>query len=566
MKKSILLDIVSSVIVIFLVVFCFKLYDKNVNAEENTKTYALATYNIDIPNFSYINSVIVNNKIYLLYNNDNSYLLKEIDNITNKENNYSYNISSACKLQNENNYPYIYCENNDSISVYNTRFKKIITQNINSNYNYAINTNSENLNFKIIDNTNSYEYINGYYKETDNAYISLDTPYVKEAYCTDTCLLVRYNNITEMISLYKESELLETNISAFQKYENGIYTYNNSKIKIYNAITDEYKEFNSPINNLLTYSFTIGSNDCYLYVLNKGKINVYNLYNSKNFTNINIDKVDENIQKLIVEDNYLYLYGSSTLYIYNIYDIEANITYFNTYENDLITSKINYYQDNYNVSINLVDNPSNLSNNYNIKGLNNYNDIINTLNTLEKYFSVFNKEFFSRFDDYGMDGIEIYFAEDITANNGTLDSARVVGLYVNKNNKYNIIISVNSGEDITTIVFHETMHVIEDYLRSQKITFSNWNKLNPNNFTYSNIYYTNKEFNDTLNNNKYYNNIYFVDNYARSNAIEDRARMFEYLCKGENFTEYPHLYNKISYLKRIILNNFPELYSSSYFV
>ena len=78
MKKSILLDIVSSLIVVVLVVLGFKLYDNKVNAEENTKTYALSTYNIDIPNFSYVNSVIANNKVYILYNNDDYYLLKEI--------------------------------------------------------------------------------------------------------------------------------------------------------------------------------------------------------------------------------------------------------------------------------------------------------------------------------------------------------------------------------------------------------------------------------------------------------------------------------------------------------
>lgn len=567
MKKSILLDIVSSLIVVVLVVLGFKLYDNKVNAEENTKTYALSTYNIDIPNFSYVNSVIANNKVYILYNNDDYYLLKEIDNITNKENTYSYNISSVCKLQNENNYPYIYCSNNDSISIYNTRFKKIINQNINSNYNYAINTNSENLNFKIIDNINSYEYINGYYKQTNNEYISLDTPYVKDAYCTDKCLLVRYNDITEMISLYEESELLETNIAAYQKYENGIYTYNNSKIKIYNFQTDEYKEFNSPINDLLSTEFTLGSNDYYLYVLNDNIINVYNLYNSENFTNINTYKVEEEIEELVVDNNYLYLYGTNTLYIYDISDIESNLVSSANYENDLIKSKIDYYQENYNVTINLTDNPTYLSSNYNITTLNNYNEIIDVLEDLERYFLVFNKEFFSRFSNYGMDGLEIYLVDSITNNTrSNMGNASVVGLYINKNNKYNIVISVDSEENITTIAYHETMHAIEDYLQGQGVTFSNWNNLNPDDFTYSNVYYTNQTFTDTLNNNKYSNAIYFVDNYARSNALEDRARMFEYLCQGEDFNEYPHLNNKINYIKRTLLNNFPELYSSSYFI
>ena len=49
------------------------------------------------------------------------------------------------------------------IFVYNVKFQNIITQKISTNYNYAINTNGDNLSFKIVDNNNSYEYINGYF-------------------------------------------------------------------------------------------------------------------------------------------------------------------------------------------------------------------------------------------------------------------------------------------------------------------------------------------------------------------------------------------------------------------
>ena len=59
MKKSILLDIVSSLIVVVLVVLGFKLYDNKVNAEENTKTYALSTYNICFSIFFGINFIII---------------------------------------------------------------------------------------------------------------------------------------------------------------------------------------------------------------------------------------------------------------------------------------------------------------------------------------------------------------------------------------------------------------------------------------------------------------------------------------------------------------------------
>ncbi len=566
MRKYNLLELICSLIVIVLVLMGFKLYDNYLDLHEHTKTYALSTYNIELDGFSYVNSVVENNSIYLLYNAEKYYLLKKIDINTNKEDIYSYNISSTCKLQNEDAYPYIYCVNTQEVTIYDTTFHKIINQDISSNYNYAINTDSANMNFSIIDNNTSYEYINGYYKYTSNAYISLDTPYVKDAYCTDECLLMRYNDITEMLSLYRNSELLETNIVAYQKYESGIYTYNNSKIKIYDAKNNVYKEFNSPINSLTSSTFTLGANDYYLYVLNDDLINVYNLYDSSNFTNIDVSKVSEDVNNLQVINNHLYIYTTNTLYVYDIREIEFT-NEASTYETELITSKIAYYQDVYNVNINLEDDPNNLSSNYTITETSNYNDIIAALEDLERYFLVFNADFFSRFFGYGMNGLEIYLADNITSTSKSeFGNADVVGLYIKKNNKYNIVLKVNSGENINTIAYHETFHVIEDYLASFNITFASWSNLNSPNFTYSNVYYTNQVFSDTLNNNKYNDGIYFVDNYARSNELEDRARMFEFICQGEDFSEYPHLHAKVSYIKQIVLANFPELYNSSYFI
>ena len=565
MKKNNLLELICSLIVIVLVLIGFKTYDDYLRKSNDTLTYPLLTYNTEVNGFSYVNSTTSNNKVYLLYESNNYYLLKEIDIITSKENIYSATINSTCKLQNENNYPYIYCSNNSTVDIYNITFNKMISQDINTYYNYALNTDSTNMHFSIVDNNTSYEYIKGYYQSTNNAYISIDTPFVIDAYCTDDCLLVRYNDITEMLSLYRDNELLETNIAGYSLYNNGVFTYNNTKIKIYDEQTNVYKEFNSPVN-LLTSNFTIGANDYYLYVLNDNVINVYNLYNSENFTNIDISKVSNDVNKLTVINNHLYIFTDDTLYIYDIREIEFDNASSN-YESELITSKINYYKNEYNVNINIYDDPSNLSSNYSITKTTNYNDIIDALEDLERYFLVFNEEFFANFTEYGMSGLEIYLADDIKATSTSeITNASVVGLFVKKNSKYNIVLKVNAEENINTIAFHETFHAIEDYLASFNITFANWDNLNPDGFTYSNIYYTNQTFTDTLGFNKYANSIYFVDNYARSNVMEDRARMFEYICQGEDFSEYPHLNAKVNYIKRILLANFLSLYNSSYFI
>ena len=563
MKKNNLIELISSILVIVLVVLGYNLYTTYNATKKSASTYALATYNLDISGFNYINSVIDDNKVYLLYNSNNYYLVRIIDNITSEEESYSYGIDGVCKLQNENSYPYIYCTDNYNVKIYNVKFQNIITQKISTNYNYAINTNGDNLSFKIVDNNNSYEYINGYYERTNNSFVSLDSPFVLEAYCTDNCLLLRYNDLNEVTSLYKDNELLETNILGYQSYSNGIYTYDDNTIKIYNALLDSYNKYTSPIDNLLSNIFTLGTNNEYLYVLNREVIDVYDLFSGDIVTRIDAQKIADNVTKLQVINNYLYVYGDYNLYIYNISDIEHT----NETSSSNISDKIDFYQEYYGVTINLEDNPNNLSNDYQIVKATNNNDITEALDELEYYFLVFNQKFFSRFSTHGMDGLNIYFASSISSgNHGSSESAEIVGLYLNKDNKYNIVICINSNEDILNIIFHETFHAIEAYLRAFNVTFSRWNSLNPSGFTYTNVYYTNMTFSDVYGYNNNANEIYFVDNYARSSEMEDRARTFEQVGLGTNLTNYPHLNAKVNYLKQVLLTNFPELKNSRYFV
>lgn len=563
MKKNNLIELISSILIIVLVVLGYNLYTTYNATKKSASTYALATYNLDISGFNYINSVIDDNKVYLLYNSNNYYLVRIIDNITSEEESYSYGIDGVCKLQNENSYPYIYCTDNYNVKIYNVKFQNIITQKISTNYNYAINTNGDNLSFKIVDNNNSYEYINGYYERTKNSFVSLDSPFVLEAYCTDNCLLIRYNDLNEVTSLYKDNELLETNILGYQSYSNGIYTYDDNTIKIYNALLDSYNKYTSPIDNLLSNIFTLGTNNEYLYVLNREVIDVYDLFSGDIVTRIDAQKIADNVTKLQVINNYLYVYGDYNLYIYNISDIEHT----NETSSSDISDKIDFYQEYYGVTINLEDNPNNLSNDYQIVKATNNNDITEALDELEYYFLVFNQEFFSRFSTHGMAGLNIYFASSISSgNHGSSESTEIVGLYLNKDNKYNIVICINSNEDILNIIFHETFHAIEAYLRAFNVTFSRWNSLNPSGFTYTNVYYTNMTFSDVYGYNNNANEIYFVDNYARSSEMEDRARTFEQVGLGTNLTNYPHLNAKVNYLKQVLLTNFPELKTSRYFV
>ncbi len=231
--------------------------------------------------------------------------------------------------------------------------------------------------------------------------------------------------------------------------------------------------------------------------------------------------------------------------------------------NDYINNLVTHFQDDYGVNVNVYTNPNYLNSNYQMGVVYNEEDIMYALSDLEEYFIYFNKEFFARFYEYGMDGLNIYFADGIRGLNNGFDKTEVVGLYFKKDKKYNIIIDINATSSVKEIASHETMHLMEDYLSIQEYDFSSWNKLNPSGFSYNNTYYVNTRFSDTLTNNPNYKNIYFIDNYARSTASEDRARVFEAIIKGEEYRSYPYLNAKVRFIKELISNKFPEL--DSYF-
>ena len=229
----------------------------------------------------------------------------------------------------------------------------------------------------------------------------------------------------------------------------------------------------------------------------------------------------------------------------------------------IINDQIDYYQEYYNVTINLIDDINLNSGSYDIDLVYNNYTVTETLNSLGNYFKVFNQEFFNRFYENNMNGLNIYLATHIDNGSNYGENTDIVGLFFKQDNKYIIVIDVTSNESLAKIAYHETMHAIEEYLRLNNVYFRDWDSLNPYGFNYSGSYSTGT-YNDVLGNNTNHNNIYFLDNYARSSAVEDRARMFEFVCLGNDFSRFPRLYEKANYLKKIIFKYFPELSYSKY--
>lgn len=245
----------------------------------------------------------------------------------------------------------------------------------------------------------------------------------------------------------------------------------------------------------------------------------------------------------------------------NVNNNITTITYEDVYSEEakLIDDQIDYYEENYNVTISLYEDIKLSETMYDIDLLYNNYEISEALDLLGDYFKVFNKEFFNIFYENNMNGIKIYLANDINKiGNNYINDALVVGLFFKYDNYYIMIIDANSSDPIAKIAFHETMHAIEEYFNMKNIKFSNWNNYNPTYFKYTNNI-SNSKYADVLGNNKNRDNVYFIDNYARSSADEDRARIFEFLCLGEDFNRYPNLYAKSQYLKRMLNYYIPEI-------
>lgn len=530
MKKEPILTFLTLLIIISLCLLGLKIYDEYY--EKDIKVILPSQeFSINIDKYQKINEVVTNEYIYILYQNNNDYILRELNTVNSNNKEYKAIVNSSCKLQNENSIPYIVCKNNTEIKTYDIYFNLINEANTNSEYDYALNYNI--------------------YKSNN-----VDYPIVITSSCKETCLLLRKNEILNKMSLYENNTLKENDIKKYKQYESGIITYTNNLIKVYNIETNDYKEFSSPKDDIESKLITI-SNNYNLYILENKTIDIHNLYNKNNIKQIDLYKVKENIKTIYVSMTNLYLITNNYIYVYDLSSIESvESDTVNSYENNLINNKINYFKTNYNITVSFDVNPS-LHSNYEISKMTNYNEIINAISYVEDYLLMFNKDFFYRFNELNMNGLNIYLASDIKASKDGYNLTDVVGLSFQKNNTYIIVAKANNN--LIKVLSHETMHTIDNYLSLNGYSIDKWNNLNVDGFTYPHKYYINEVFTDTLTNYENKEDVYFVDAYARSSEKEDRARIFEQICLGKNISEYPNLYNKERYLKEEIANLFPEL-------
>lgn len=84
-------------------------------------------------------------------------------------------------------------------------------------------------------------------------------------------------------------------------------------------------------------------------------------------------------------------------------------------------------------------------------------------------------------------------------------------------------ISIASMYSFEESFYHESYHYIERYLLKKGADLTDWNELNPTDFSYGTI------LDDYSYSNTFTEESYFVNNYAQTSSEEDRASTFEYM-------------------------------------
>lgn len=139
------------------------------------------------------------------------------------------------------------------------------------------------------------------------------------------------------------------------------------------------------------------------------------------------------------------------------------------------------------------------------------------------------------------------------ADAGTLSSVPGVQFWDEQENAY---LCLAAGADLTSSFHHELFHVIDNRVLGTSNAYDDWEKLNPDDFTYDNNYLLNQVRTDLV----YLDGTQraFVDQYAMSFATEDRAMIMEYAMMdgNEELFQLPMLQKKLAQLCQGIRQTF----------
>ena len=185
-----------------------------------------------------------------------------------------------------------------------------------------------------------------------------------------------------------------------------------------------------------------------------------------------------------------------------------------------------------------------------------------SMNRLSAVLKQVNYRFFEVFKQNKKEGINILLTSNVDVIDG---KSSVPGYSFTGENAFYIALDVRSG-DIENALCRELMHTVENRMADAEKVFVSWNSLNPEGFMYSEFTAGSAEAPYVPDTESDPDKVYFTDSYACASPAEDRARLFAAIFLpekyGRNINSYPHLANKASALKHVLLTYYPALSES----
>lgn len=551
------------------------------NLAGNLITEGIYGYDLDSENKTINGLSLKDNDVYYLVmetideeKNINNYQLKKLDIYKNeqKEIDSQNNYNSYCTLKEEN----IFCLTETSLDIYDLNFHKI--------FSYTSKEQIEEANYFPYKDIYARYYNNEIYlirnkQEESYRTISSDNNlYYEDYFSTNSNTYIILIDEDGNFYLYdiNENKLTQIKQEHYFKYENGIIFYNEKIFMIHDLMNHKIIEYENNIQEDYYYTGTFNKENStfYLYDIIENKLFIENL-NERTIQELDttILSKDNPISKLIIKNNYLYIYvlqDKDNLYVIDINQLQLPIINIDEYENEVISNintKINNIKDKYNVNIKIKDDAIIKFPDFSAEPLTKNELILESLNKIETILVKYDRSFFESFYNNGFVGLNLYLTGELTPSDYETQVANPAAYSLTFNGEYMIVIDLNQP-NIEELLCHELLHNLEFNLNNQNIyPFKNWNHYNPTGFKYNNSYTSDTHDNYTLT-EKEKENVYFIDYYSHTYETEDRARVFERICSCEEdsiVNEYPNLYEKGVYLKEEITKYYPNLNDTGLF-
>ena len=432
---------------------------------------------------------------------------------------------------------------------------------------------------KEITNEEFYEYKDSFIIKKDNTIYYQDKVFreldakvknmtiINEYTFDDTSLLhfIGEDGTDDIIYNVTDDTYKSIKVDSMTSSENGFILFDKDKIILKDIKNNKDKTYINPYpDDSIYFSIQIDNNNK-MYYFKDDYLRIYDL--EKQTINLFDYRLNIELYNIYLRDNLLFFVGDDlSTYVIEIDKIstkEYTEEELNKYFNDKLNTKIEKIEKEFNIDIKTKEEADIKFDFWDqvIEGEYSFDKIDEALDDIEKVFSKFGDNFFDDFYFNEYKGVRVYIVNNIQSENSIAGQAFVY---------YDTFTVMVDTSTFGQTLCHEIMHSMEDKAeKNRNPLFKKWNSYNPKKFKYSENYsaYYGTDPKYIANLSEDHDNIYFVDSYSTIEGLEDRARVFEYICidKIDVINNNPHLVEKAKYLRDELYKEFPKLKDTDMF-